>query len=87
LGTVASIEKEHKTVTQAKAGDDVAIKIDQAGEQQNYMYGRHFEHDDLLYSKITRDSLDALKEFHKDIIQQKEIYTLLVKLKKILGVL
>lgn len=81
VGRVASIENNHKEVQSAKKGANVAVKITNS-DNPNMMYGRQFDHTSLLYSKISRDSIDALKEFFKDDITKEDL-TLLVKLKKI----
>lgn len=45
------------------------------------MYGRHFTEEDLLMSKISRASIDVLKEhFAADVTQADKV--LIVKLKK-----
>ena len=61
---MTSIENNHKKVPQAKKGTSVAIKIVNDGNP-NMMYGRHFDANSALYSKISRASIDALKEFFK----------------------
>jgi len=58
LGTVASIEKDKKTKESIREGE-VAIKIEPRG--QSYTFGRQFNHEHQLVSKLTRDSIDALK--------------------------
>ncbi|KAL7156728.1 hypothetical protein ABFS83_02G028200 [Erythranthe nasuta] len=83
IGRIASIENNHKPVDYAKKGQTVAIKITGSNyEEQQKMFGRHFEIHDELVSKISRNSLDALKENYKDEISQEE-KNLLFKLKKI----
>ena len=45
------------------------------------MYGRHFDEKDELVSRISRESIDILKEsFRNDI--QKEDWALVIKLKR-----
>jgi translation initiation factor 5B len=88
LGKVTSIEQNHKTLEMVKkggAGGGVAIKIECAVYETPKTYGRHFEDTDELYSRVTRGSIDVLKEsFRNDL--SKEEWGLVVKLKKILGV-
>jgi translation initiation factor 5B len=83
IGKVTGIEKEHKEVDEAKLGDEVAVSISQDDGQQKFMYGRQFDHNDDLLSKITRTSLDALKEHFADVCTQPPIFKLLKKLKKL----
>lgn len=61
---VTSIENNHKEVPQAKKGTSVAVKIVNESNP-NIMYGRHFDANSALYSKVSRASIDALKEFFK----------------------
>ncbi|KAI8981078.1 hypothetical protein BDB01DRAFT_724490 [Pilobolus umbonatus] len=88
LGKVTSIEQNHKTLELVKkggAGGGVAIKIECAVYETPKTYGRHFEETDEIYPKITRQSIDVMKEsFRNDL--SKEEWALIVKLKKILGV-
>jgi translation initiation factor 5B len=61
---VTSIQNNHKEVTSAKKGSSVAIKIVNESNPQ-MMYGRQFDHNTSLYSKQSRASIDALKEYFK----------------------
>lgn len=63
-GRVTSIENNHKEVTSAKKGSSVAIKIVNESNP-TMMYGRQFDHNTSLYSKISRASINALKDFFK----------------------
>jgi translation initiation factor 5B len=83
LGKVVSIQREHTSLKEAVEGEDVAIKIEQVIDEQKYMYGRHFDEHDELYSRITRESLDALKEHHTDVCKRKDIFELLLHMKKV----
>ncbi|KAI9996733.1 hypothetical protein PInf_014476 [Phytophthora infestans] len=83
VGKVGSIEREHKEVDRAKKGASVAVRIDNEG---SVMYGRHFDHKDKLVSRLTRQSIDALKEnFREDL--QKEDWQLVIKLKKVFDII
>ena len=44
------------------------------------MYGRHLEEKDTLYSLISRQSIDTLKEFYRSDVSQEE-WALIKKLK------
>eukprot|EP00997_Jenningsia_sp_PLL12_P010625 NODE_7943_length_431_cov_66.329843_g7083_i0.p2 GENE.NODE_7943_length_431_cov_66.329843_g7083_i0~~NODE_7943_length_431_cov_66.329843_g7083_i0.p2 ORF type:complete len:73 (+),score=33.95 NODE_7943_length_431_cov_66.329843_g7083_i0:25-219(+) len=48
--------------------------------------GRHFVDTDIIYSHVTRESLDALKEGFRDEVG-KEGWKLCVKLKKLLEIM
>lgn len=88
LGKVTSMEQNHKpmeVVKKGHGGGGIAIKIEASSGEQAKTYGRHFDESDEFYSRITRTSIDVLKDsFRKDL--SKEEWALVVKLKKVLGV-
>ncbi|KAG4998154.1 hypothetical protein JHK85_029593 [Glycine max] len=65
IGRIASIENNHKPVDYAKKGQKVAIKIvGSNSEEQQKMFGRHFEIDDEL--DLLRMLLNPPRETIKD---------------------
>lgn len=60
----------------------MAVKIE--GPNQP-MYGRQLEDKDVLYSLISRQSIDTLKEFYRDEVSRDE-WSLLVKLKPLFDI-
>lgn len=77
LGRVTSLEVNHKRmeVVNAKtAGAGVAVRIECAAHETPRQYGRHFTDDDELFSHISRQSIDSLKEYFWDAmtIEQKK---------------
>ncbi|XP_065621764.1 eukaryotic translation initiation factor 5B [Quercus suber] len=83
IGRVASIENNHKAVDFAKKGLKVAIKIvGTNSEEQQKMFGRHFEIEDELVSHITRRSIDVLKANYREELNMEE-WKLVVKLKNL----
>ena len=64
IGKVTSIENNHKEVPSAKKGMSVSIKI--ACDNSTMTFGRQFNEEHALYSKMTRQSIDALKQFFKE---------------------
>lgn len=65
-----SIEREHKQIPICKKGQPaVAVKIE--GPNQP-MYGRQLEDKDILYSQISRKSIDTLKQFYRDDVSKDE---------------
>ncbi|GAB2210481.1 hypothetical protein Droror1_Dr00015747, partial [Drosera rotundifolia] len=81
IGRIASIENNHKPVDIAKKGQTVAIKIVGATpEEQQKMFGRHFEIDDELVSHVSRKSIDVLKANYRDDLSMED-WRLVVKLK------
>ncbi|KAJ2664296.1 eukaryotic translation initiation factor 5B [Coemansia sp. RSA 1199] len=88
LGRVVSMEVNKKAVTCVKRGDTnagVAIRIDQPNHDHLKTYGRHFDETDLIYSRITRASIDVLKQNFRDELT-KEVVGVVAKLKRVLGV-
>ena len=86
LGRIASMELNHKAVDTARAGQSVAMKIDSTNSaEQSRLYGRHFDHNDQLVSRLTRESIDALKEHFRDEMT-KDDWRLVIKLKKTFGI-
>ncbi|CAL2276174.1 unnamed protein product [Prunus armeniaca] len=83
IGRIASIENNHKPVDIAKKGLKVAIKIvGTNSDEQQKMFGRHFEIEDELVSHISRRSIDILKANYRDELSIDE-WKLVVKLKKL----
>lgn len=78
LGKVAGIEKEHKSVEAAKKGSQVAVRLESSGDPKSF--GRHFDEKDELFSKISRQSIDVLKEFFRNDVSKDE-WLLIKKLK------
>ncbi|KAI4352970.1 hypothetical protein L6164_007171 [Bauhinia variegata] len=83
IGRIASIENNYRPVDYAKKGQQVAIKIVGSNpEEQQKMFGRHFEIEDELVSHISRRSIDVLKANYRDDLSTEE-WRLVVKLKNI----
>ncbi|KAJ4963407.1 hypothetical protein NE237_023346 [Protea cynaroides] len=83
IGRIASIEINHKQVDVAKKGSEVALKIATTNpEEQQKMFGRHFDEDDELVSHITRKSIDVLKTNYREELSLEE-WRLVVKLKNL----
>mmetsp|Transcript_62284 Transcript_62284/g.157395 ORF Transcript_62284/g.157395 Transcript_62284/m.157395 type:complete len:1365 (+) Transcript_62284:122-4216(+) len=80
IGRVGGIEKERKPVQMARRGESVCVKIEQNTSQTHITYGRHFDYTNLLYSQITRSSIDCLKENFKDEMK-KEDWELIIGMK------
>lgn len=84
IGKVISIQKDHKELELGKKGQSVCVKLENE-ENPLILYGRQFDHTNILYSKITRESLDILKEHFRDDITKDDLI-LIVKLKKLFGI-
>uniref|UniRef100_A0A4W3GCU9 Eukaryotic translation initiation factor 5B n=1 Tax=Callorhinchus milii TaxID=7868 RepID=A0A4W3GCU9_CALMI len=81
IGIVTSIEVNHKQVEVARKGQEVCIKIEPIPGEAPKMFGRHFEATDFIVSKISRQSIDALKDWFRDEMQKSD-WQLIVELKK-----
>ncbi|XP_053205506.1 eukaryotic translation initiation factor 5B-like [Panonychus citri] len=81
IGQVTSIELNHKQVDNARRGAEVCIKIEHVGGDAPKLYGRHFDYNDLLVSKITRESIDIVKEYFRDDLMKND-WQLMIELKK-----
>jgi len=85
IGKIESIEKDKKAVTEARKGESVAIKIGPNALQSHIVLGRHFSVNNMLMSKITRASIDSLKEHFQDEMTQPD-WRLVVNLKKVFNI-
>ena len=85
LGKIAGIEANHKPVEIAKKGQQVAIRIEAIVNDTPKIAGRHFEESDELVSKITRRSIDVLKEGFRDQVTREE-WLLVKRLKTLLRI-
>lgn len=86
IGKVTSIELNHKQIDLVKkGGPSVAIKIECANYETPRMVGRHFAESDELVSKISRNSIDVLKESFRDDMS-KDDWQLVIRLKKMLNI-
>jgi translation initiation factor aIF-2/yIF-2 len=82
IGHVSGIEKDKKEHKIARRGETVCVKIEQTTAQNHLTYGRHFDHLNRLYSNISRESIDTLKEHFKDEMK-KEDWELIIGMKTI----
>ncbi|XP_066992101.2 eukaryotic translation initiation factor 5B [Anabrus simplex] len=86
LGVVTSIESNHKNVESARKGQEVCIKIEPIPGEAPKMFGRHFDEQDFLISKISRQSIDACKDYFRDDLVKTD-WQLMVELKKLFQIL
>lgn len=86
IGVVTGIEANHKPLTEARKGMEVCVKIDSPPGEAPKMYGRHFDHTDLLVSKISRESIDAVKEYFREDLQKAD-WQLMIELKKLFEII
>ena len=54
-------------------------------EEAARLYGRHFDHNDAIVSRITRESIDVLKAMFRDEMS-KDDWRLIIRLKKVFNI-
>lgn len=86
IGKVTSIQSNHVEKEVAKVGEEVCIKIENMSSDAPKMIGRHFEETDMLISHISRESIDACKNYFRDDLEKSD-WQLMVELKKILQII
>ena len=86
IGRIIGIQKNHEDQKEAKRGEECAFKIEQVAGGQIIVAGRHFDESCQLVSKITRESIDLLKENYKEEMTDAE-WRLVMKLKKIFDIM
>ena len=81
IGRVTGIEINHAAQTEACAGGpSVCVKISPGDGQAAVMFGRQFDETYLLYSHVSRKSIEVLKEHFKDQMTKADWKTV-IKLK------
>lgn len=85
IGRITNIQVDHKDRNEAKKGEEVCVCIETAKGEQKLLYGRQFDHENLLYSLLTRKSIDLLKENFRDDLNEAQ-WRLVIKIKQLLGV-
>ncbi|KAL1562311.1 photosystem II [Salvia divinorum] len=89
IGWIVYIQDDdHRVLDYAKKGQRVTINIIGSNlEERQKMFGRHFEMENELVSKITSDSVDALiKHYSDDLsIEDRRLLWKLIELFKILS--
>ncbi|PWN44448.1 hypothetical protein IE81DRAFT_321345 [Ceraceosorus guamensis] len=88
LGRVTSLEinkkpKDH--VTRKEQGAGVAVRIEAGLNDQSKIFGRHFDEKDEVYSLISRNSIDALKDHFWEQVSTDQ-KKLIKNLKALLGI-
>ncbi len=82
LGKIISIEKNKKEVNEAKEGEEVCIKI---SNDKKYQYDRHFNHEDILVSHLTRDIIDTLKRDFREVLDKND-WKNIIEIKELLEI-
>jgi translation initiation factor 5B len=84
IGKVTNIKSNDSDINIAKCGIEVCIKVENE-QNQNIMYGRHFDFKNNIYSLISRTSIDVLRTHFRDEATSDDA-KLIVKLKKSLSI-
>ena len=87
VGKIAGLEKEKgKPLQKVAAGDTVAMKLEATTPAEaQVLFGRHFDAQDALVSRITRESIDVLKANFRDDMSKDE-WRLIIRLKKMFNI-
>jgi len=87
IGRVESIENNKVNVDSAKKGEAVTVKIVPNSFQAHVMLGRHFVATNLIYSHVTRQSIDVLKEsYMEEMNATPGLWSLIIAFKKVLKI-
>lgn len=85
VGKVMSIQCNHQEVERVKKGQQCAIQVVNEGNPA-MQFGRHFTDEHMLYSELSRTSIDALKKYFKDDLVDRD-WKLVIKLKKVFSII
>lgn len=88
LGKVTGIQEDNREKTKVDrmaAGGKAAIKVEVEPHEQHMIYKRHFDESDDLISRLSRDSIDLLKENFRDALSKKDWMTV-IDIKRRLGI-
>ena len=66
IGIIDEIRLDNKEVEFAEKDKEVSIRISSKKDSSNIVYGRNFDHNDLLFSKMTKNTIKALKIFKNE---------------------
>lgn len=83
IGKIAGLEKEKgKPISKVGPGERVAMKLEATNPAESaVLFGRHFDANDALVSRITRESIDVLKNSFRDEMSRDD-WKLVIRLKK-----
>jgi len=74
LGQVTSIQENGLDIPQAEKGMQIAVKISLTNENSTIIeYGRHFSHANHIASRITRRSLDVIKQHYRKQLTLEDV--------------
>ena len=82
LGVIESIQKDKETKEEAKMGDEVCLRI---SNENHLTLGRQFDEKWNLYSSQSRESIDNLKKYFREILK-KEDWRMVIEQKRAFGI-
>ncbi|GBN90702.1 Eukaryotic translation initiation factor 5B [Araneus ventricosus] len=83
LGIVSAIEVDEEYVACAKEGQRARVTVEAKGGDPPKAYGTHFDDEDYLISRVTRQSIEVCKEHYRDELDDTD-WHLMSELKKML---
>eukprot|EP00111_Clytia_hemisphaerica_P004565 TCONS_00013108-protein len=86
IGFVTGIEANHKQLEKAQTGQEVCVKIDAVPGEAPKLFGRHFTDEDIMCSRINRESIDIMKQYFRDDMVKSD-WQLIIELKKLLSIM
>lgn len=88
IGKITGLQKNSTEITEAKKGEQISVKIEKTKEETSstIIFNRHFDASHQIVSKLTRESIDLLKEHCKDQLTDDDWRTV-IKLKKVFDIL
>ena len=85
VGTIDSIHKDGKEITEGFKNNSVSIRIKSA--DKHVAYKTHFDGDNFLVSNLSRTSIDRLKEFfYEELFKNQDYINLIKEIKGILEI-
>jgi len=85
IGFITGLEANHKQIDRAESGMEVCAKIEPVPGEAPKLYGRHFTHEDVLISKVNRESIDVMKQYFREDMTKAD-WQLIIELKKLLDI-
>jgi len=85
IGFCTGLEANHKPLEKASTGMDVCAKFEPVPGEAPKLLGRHFTVEDLLVSRVSRESIDVMKQYFREDMTKAD-WQLIIELKKLLDI-
>ena len=86
IGRVTSIRRDDREIETASTSDEVSVRIDVEPGETPKEVGRHFDERSLLVSRISRESIDLLKQWWRHDVSRND-WKLVIELKKVFDIM